>query len=49
MVIIKVIVGVVVALAIIVCLMDWESREENLMHIFVLIILTLIEVIIIKG
>lgn len=49
MIILKWIVGIIIGLAIVICLEDWEVGNNDIFNFLVVIVLLLIEVVIIKG
>lgn len=49
MIVLKWIVGIIIGLAIFICLDDWEVGKNDIFNFLVVIVLLLIEVVIIKG
>lgn len=49
MIVLKWIVGIIIGLAIFICLEDWEVGKNDIFNFLVVIVLLLIEVVIIKG
>lgn len=49
MIVLKWIVGIIIGLAIFICLEDWEVGKNDIFNFCVVLILVLIEVVIIKG
>ena len=49
MIILKWIVGIIIGLAIVICLQDWKEGKDDIFNFCVVITLLLIEVVIIKG
>ncbi len=49
MIILKWIVGIIIGLAIVICLGDWKAGKDDIFNFLVVIVLLLIEVVIIKG
>lgn len=49
MIVLKWIVGIIIGLAIFVCLGDWKAGKDDIFNFLVVIVLLLIEVVIIKG
>jgi hypothetical protein len=48
-IVLKWIVGIIIGLAIFICLEDWEVGNNDIFNFLVVIVLLLIEVVIIKG
>lgn len=49
MIVLKWVVGIIVGLAIVIRMLDWEEGEEDEENLIAVIIMILVEVIIIKG
>lgn len=49
MIVLKWIVGIIIGLAIFICLEDWKVGSNDIFNFLVVIVLLLIEVVIIKG
>lgn len=49
MIVLKWIVGIIIGLAIFICLEDWEVGNNDIFNFCVVVMLVLIEVVIIKG
>lgn len=49
MIVLKWIVGIIIGLAIVICLGDWKVGKDDIFNFLVVIVLLLIEVVIIKG
>lgn len=49
MIVLKWIVGIIIGLAIVICLGDWKTGKDDIFNFLVVIVLLLIEVVIIKG
>lgn len=49
MIVLKWIVGIIIGLAIFICLEDWEVGKNDIFNFLVVIVLLLIEIVIIKG
>lgn len=49
MIVLKWIAGIIIGLAIFICLEDWEVGKNDIFNFLVVIVLLLIEVVIIKG
>lgn len=49
MIVLKWILGILIGLAIVICLEDWEAGESDILNFVVVITLLLIEIVIIKG
>lgn len=49
MIVLKWIVGIIIGLAIVICLEDWEVGNNDIFNFCVVVMLVLIEVVIIKG
>lgn len=49
MIVLKWIVGIIIGLAIVICLSDWKAGKDDIFNFIVVIVLVLIEVVIIKG
>jgi hypothetical protein len=49
MIVLKWIVGIIIGLAIMICLEDWKAGKDDIFNFCVVITLLLIELVIIKG
>lgn len=49
MIILKWIVGIIIGLAIVICLEDWQAGKDDIFNFCVTMTLLLIEIVIIKG
>lgn len=49
MIVLKWIAGIIIGLAIVICLEDWKAGKDDIFNFCVVIILVLIEIVIIKG
>lgn len=49
MIVLKWIVGIIIGLAIVICLGDWKAGKDDIFNFLVVIVLLLIEIVIIKG
>ena len=49
MIVLKWIVGIIIGLAIVICLGDWKTGKDDIFNFCVVLILMLIEIVIIKG
>lgn len=49
MIVLKWIVGIIIGLAIVICLGDWQAGKDDIFNFLVVIVLLLIEIVIIKG
>lgn len=49
MIVLKWIAGIIIGLAIFICLEDWEVGKNDIFNFLVVIVLLLIEIVIIKG
>ena len=49
MIVLKWIVGIIIGLAILISLGDWQAGKDDIFNFFVIVILVLIEIVIIKG
>ena len=49
MIVLKWIAGIIIGLAIFICLEDWEVGNNDIFNFLVVVMLVLIEVVIIKG
>lgn len=49
MIVLKWIVGIIIGLAIVMCLGDWKAGKDDIFNFCVVLILVLIEIVIIKG
>lgn len=49
MIVLKWIAGIIIGLAILMCLGDWQAGKDDIFNFCVVVMLVLIEVVIIKG